>query len=782
MWSYVNGNGDVIRNPAAAHGGTNNACLKSTASETPAFVTRLVSPRLVFAPDARSPQLSFWHYMAKRSIFQDELRVYYKTSYAGEWQLLQTFTQSVNLWTRRTLALPDPSETYYIAFEGTAKSGYGVHIDDVEVYDAYVPLDISAPSALPDAVLKEPYSYTLETVGGVGTNIFELLSGALPNGLELSTNGVISGTATNLGSSAFTVLLTDGASNTVTAAFTLTVGLPRVVLFAETFEYGGAMPSQWTQAYVTNQLAWACREGGGDGVSTHLPTNAYQGFNNAVLWINNYSNNMTRLVSPAINLGVAPTKLRLDFWHCMTAFVGQQDELRVLYKTSAAGAWNTLATYTNNVTDWTRRTLLLPNTPTSAFYLAFEGNARFGHGVCIDDIRITDESLAPVFMTGSPLPDGTVGYAYSKTLSALGGVAPYVWNLVSGTLPAGLAFSADGVLSGTPEVPANVTLVVRVTDQDGYAATNSLALKVSNLPKLPYVQNFESRAQLPVGWSQEYEYAWLPVDWRLRNGTFSGGIPSAAHSGTNNAMLYLLNTSGRKNKLIMPALDMGTGMTNARLSFWLCMAKYTGQDELRVFYKTNAIDTAWTEFAYFKNSITSWTNIVLDLPNPSPTYVIAFEGYAKYGYGVCIDDVAVTGDYAASAYDQWKAAVFGADAGNDLIAGDEADPDNDGIQNALEYAMGLDPLVYDTEGLPFGGVTAGYLTLSFRMDKEALAAGVLYEVVACTDLLLQDWTTFNVSERLPRADSNTWWQAVFQHDVPVTNAPQRFMRLQVTLP
>jgi len=179
--------------------------------------------------------------------------------------------------------------------------------------------------------------------------------------------------------------------------------------------------------------------------------------------------------------------------------------------------------------------------------------------------------------------------------------------------------------------------------------------------------------------------------------------------------------------------------------------------------------------------LSSWTNIVLALPNPSSRYYIAFEGWARYGAGVCIDDVMVTGDLVMSAYEVWKADAFGSDVGNDLITADGADPDGDGIVNALEYAMGFDPLTVDTEGLPYGGLTAGYLTLSFRMDKNAVDAGVLYEVEACTDLILQDWSTNNISP-LPFGDSNAWWQAMYQHDAPVTNAPQRFMRFKVTLP
>jgi len=146
------------------------------------------------------------------------------------------------------------------------------------------------------------------------------------------------------------------------------------------------------------------------------------------------------------------------------------------------------------------------------------------------------------------------------------------------------------------------------------------------------------------------------------------------------------------------------------------------------------------------------------------------------------DGLYVVSTLARSVYEQWKADRFGEDAGNELVAGDEADPDHDGTVNALEYAMGLDPWNPDSGGVSFGGVTGGYLALSFRMDKEACDACVLYECEACTDLLLQDWTALGVSELLPRADSNAWWQAVFQHDLPVTSSPQRFMRLKVTLP
>src|SRR5206468_1926382 len=52
--------------------------------------------------------------------------------------------------------------------------------------------------------------------------------------------------------------------------------------------------------------------------------------------------------------------------------------------------------------------------------------------------------------TASPLTAGTVGAAYSQTLVAIGGTAPYSWSLISGDLPGGLSLGANGTLSGTP--------------------------------------------------------------------------------------------------------------------------------------------------------------------------------------------------------------------------------------------------------------------------------------------------------------------------------------------
>jgi hypothetical protein len=77
--------------------------------------------------------LTFWHTQALWSPDQDVLTVYYRTSATGAWVQLATYTSSITTWTLETIALPNATSDYYINFEGNAKYGYGVCVDDVSV-------------------------------------------------------------------------------------------------------------------------------------------------------------------------------------------------------------------------------------------------------------------------------------------------------------------------------------------------------------------------------------------------------------------------------------------------------------------------------------------------------------------------------------------------------------------------------------------------------------------------------------------------------------------------
>lgn len=92
------------------------------------------------------------------------------------------------------------------------------------------------------------------------------------------------------------------------------------------------------------------------------------------------------------------------------------------------------------------------------FWLAFEA------GIFFED---SCDGAAPLTLT-CPTLDGVSGTAYSDFLVATGGVAPYTFSIVTGSLPTGLSLnSSTGEISGTPSVSGQFSFTARVTDFDG---------------------------------------------------------------------------------------------------------------------------------------------------------------------------------------------------------------------------------------------------------------------------------------------------------------------------
>jgi hypothetical protein len=88
--------------------------------------------------------------------------------------------------------------------------------------------------------------------------------------------------------------------------------------------------------------------------------------------------------------------------------------------------------------------------------------------ILFPEVRIT---------TACPLPSGMAGSMYSRALQAAGGSAPYAWT-IEGTLPAGLRFSQDGQIGGTPLQAGTAQFRVRVTDSRGQAASVPCSLGI----------------------------------------------------------------------------------------------------------------------------------------------------------------------------------------------------------------------------------------------------------------------------------------------------------------
>jgi hypothetical protein len=114
------------------------------------------------------------------------------------------------------------------------------------------------------------------------------------------------------------------------------------------------------------------------------------------------------------------------------------------------------------------------------------GGSTFNFTVTATDAARFTGSRPYTLVIGSPtitvaptsLPAGTVAAAYSQTITASGGTAPYIFTIITGALPSGLTLTTGGVLAGTPTASGTFSFRVAATDAStgaGAPFTGSLA-------------------------------------------------------------------------------------------------------------------------------------------------------------------------------------------------------------------------------------------------------------------------------------------------------------------
>jgi M6 family metalloprotease-like protein len=253
------------------------------------------------------------------------------------------------------------------------------------------------------------------------------------------------------------------------------------------------------------------------------------------------------------------------------------------------------------------------------------------------------------------------------------------------SLPAhgGLSDPSGGAISSVPYTIIGGGNQVVYTPTTGYSGSDSFTFKANDGGTPPnggdsnpanitisvssamvfLTEGFESAfvSGAPPSWSKSFKTG--TTDWTRNSGDYRN---DGAHTGSYNALLFAASFSSHETYLITPAINFPAGTQNATLKFWHKQANWTGdQDTLTVYYKIGTGGT-WTLLASYTSNVSIWTERTISLPNAGSNYYIGFLGNAKYGYGVCIDDVTVTGTIA-----QMKTLTMSSTSGGhtDPIAG-----------------------------------------------------------------------------------------------------------------
>ncbi|HEX3841824.1 MAG TPA: putative Ig domain-containing protein [Acidimicrobiales bacterium] len=400
----------------------------------------------------------------------------------------------------------------------------------------------AAPSittaTLPDGEVGDPYSQTLAGTGGTGPYTWSVTNGSLPAGLTLdAVTGVLSGTPTGSGPSAFTVTLTDAANQTASQAYTVgilaapsitTPGLPGGEVGASYSQTvagtGGSTPYAWS---VTNgSLPAGLVLDSSTGVISGTPTTSGPAAFTITL---TDANNQT--ASQAYTLGILATP-------SITTPTLPGGEVGAPYSQTVAGTGGTTP-YVWSVTTGSlpagltlnAATGVISGTPTTAGPATFTVTLTDAANQTASQAYTVDILATPAITTVS-LPGGEVGAAYSQTLAGTGGSTPYAWSVTTGSLPAGLTLDgATGVISGAPTGSGSATFTVTLTDANNQTATKIFTLGIVAGPSITTTSLPEGEAGVPYGQTLAGTGGTGPYVWSVTAGSLPAGLTLNAATG-----------------------------------------------------------------------------------------------------------------------------------------------------------------------------------------------------------------------------------------------------------
>ncbi|MEP7352801.1 MAG: hypothetical protein ABI824_06185, partial [Acidobacteriota bacterium] len=342
----------------------------------------------------------------------------------------------------------------------------------------------------PRATVSVPFSQTLLATGGTGSYRFDLL-GQLPQGLALTSDGVIAGTPLTYGVWLFQISTTDdkgvrqlSTCNMIVnpASFNTSVcPLPP----ATTGQlYGAVLGTGFTWSVVGTLPAGLKLDPTGLITGTPMTATAAQ----FRLIATNPSGQQS---GEACSLSVLRGDLAVNGCPLPDGRLGEPYTGK-LTGAGGTGFGSLSILFLGQLPPGLllNQSGLLSGTPTSAGTFQFTSIVRESASQVAASTQafqacsITIQQPQLRTTSACPLPNGRAGESYSFKLQAVGGTPPYRFSY--GLLPDGLSGSTDGNITGTPKATGGRSFGLRVTDAASNNAESicSLAIVAPNVPQI----------------------------------------------------------------------------------------------------------------------------------------------------------------------------------------------------------------------------------------------------------------------------------------------------------
>ncbi len=371
------------------------------------------------------------------------------------------------------------------------------------------PADLVLGAAtLPGGQVGAPYSSALAASGGAPPYLWSVVAGDLPPGLALgASTGLLAGTPSAQGSFVFTVQVTDAQAQADSAQRAFTVAIAAappapadLVLSTATLPggqvgtsysgtlaaSGGVAPYRWS--VVVGSLPPGLALGGSNGVLAGTPTIAGS-FSFAIQVADSQSPADTAQRVFTVAIAAPPPPAPADLVLSTASLPG--GKVGTAYS-SALAASGGVAPYRGSVVAGSLPPGLALNASTGVLAGTPTAAGSFGFAIQVADaqspadtaqrtfsVAIAGSTVAPLDITTASLPRARLWRAYSQTLQAIGGVEPYRWSIVSGSLPPGLALDASsGAISGWASRKGTWKFTVQVTDAQSPARSDRQGLSI----------------------------------------------------------------------------------------------------------------------------------------------------------------------------------------------------------------------------------------------------------------------------------------------------------------
>ncbi len=347
------------------------------------------------------------------------------------------------------------------------------------------PVTITTTIPIPYGHVGDSYNKSFAATGGVAPYSWSITSGGLPPGLIMSSTGAITGKPTIIGNYSFTVEARDTVGLTASKEVTLYVStvflsditLPNAVIGNS---YGRQLAASGGTTPYTFALVGGSLPPGllltTDGYVRGTPTTA--GSYDFTAQITDAAGVVSPPRSYPLTVVIGPLTI--------TTATLPNPTLYTSYSRSLV-ATGGLKPYEWSLSDGALPAglILNPTLGTINGKATVPGPYTFtlqvsdSRGVTASRIYSFTVLIAPLSITTATLANASLTNSYSRSLVAAGGLLPYEWSVLSGSLPSGLTLNpTSGVITGRATTAGTYFFTVQVSDGQLPAVTATKPLSI----------------------------------------------------------------------------------------------------------------------------------------------------------------------------------------------------------------------------------------------------------------------------------------------------------------